>query len=769
MVATRWVGSEFAARRVRQGVADRQPSVGDLPAVGRSLDQRQIAATVAVEVAGQVARCRPPGSQFDRITLGKGATRGQPLAGDRLAVCAMADLQQVAPAVAVEVGVEPGEIALPALLAGESPAIRQPQFDLHLAAGTARAGEQVGAAIAVVIVQSPVGVATRVAKDRLRQWAVVAAVGGGHGAPGGGDRLAVTVPPELDDVAAQVAVYVAGEEPLRRPRGAERARARRREAAAVVLPGCHLQFALVVVRDVQEVVAAVAAAAGEQRDVPRPRPEGVAADAAAAAAAVADAQPGAGVAAVRVLRRIALHDGQVAEAVAVDVGRQPGGVRQALPGGILGEPSLEGPAVSPPDAEPVAAVAEYFVHAEVGKAIAIAVAEGVVGVGGVGEQRALASLLQALAAGQPGVGGGDAAGGLADLAEVAATVAVDVADQVARTGQPGTEDDRFAAAETTAAGEPRSGNGHAVGAPADLQQVAAAVGVDIGLEQQVRRSGAGRRRATASAGRWRGDDDTRGGGLGVGAAQLRGRRSGGGEWFGGDGQIARQQQPRFERLALQTGLGCCGRGAPVRGGRPAAGGRRGQATAPGLADGVEQWPEWRPLRVQRGLVLPCRPAHGDFPLIATLTASGSQPPRLPPRNTDPGGALRRRCRQRTHGETRRCEPRRQAVSCYAVGGHSRQDVTACQEVLAYPFSFDCSTMTESEPFAGDRDQPARVSAAAAALLPARLRSLIGSESVAAFGRRCGLSESVLRTYLKDGRMPPLDKAAAIGITCSRES
>lgn len=70
-------------------------------------------------------------------------------------------------------------------------------------------------------------------------------------------------------------------------------------------------------------------------------------------------------------------------------------------------------------------------------------------------------------------------------------------------------------------------------------------------------------------------------------------------------------------------------------------------------------------------------------------------------------------------------------------------------------------MIESEHFAGATDDPARVSAAAAALLPARLRSLIGRESVAAFGRRCGLSESVLRTYLKDGRMPPLDKAAAI--------
>lgn len=46
-------------------------------------------------------------------------------------------------------------------------------------------------------------------------------------------------------------------------------------------------------------------------------------------------------------------------------------------------------------------------------------------------------------------------------------------------------------------------------------------------------------------------------------------------------------------------------------------------------------------------------------------------------------------------------------------------------------------------------------------LPARLRALIGGESVSSFGRKCGIAESVLRTYLSDGRMPPLDKALAI--------
>ncbi|MEF8727175.1 MAG: helix-turn-helix domain-containing protein [Accumulibacter sp.] len=70
-------------------------------------------------------------------------------------------------------------------------------------------------------------------------------------------------------------------------------------------------------------------------------------------------------------------------------------------------------------------------------------------------------------------------------------------------------------------------------------------------------------------------------------------------------------------------------------------------------------------------------------------------------------------------------------------------------------------MIDGDPFTGATDEPTRAAAAAAALLPERLRLLIGSEPVAAFARRCGLSESVLRTYLKDGRMPPIDKAAAI--------
>jgi transcriptional regulator with XRE-family HTH domain len=46
-------------------------------------------------------------------------------------------------------------------------------------------------------------------------------------------------------------------------------------------------------------------------------------------------------------------------------------------------------------------------------------------------------------------------------------------------------------------------------------------------------------------------------------------------------------------------------------------------------------------------------------------------------------------------------------------------------------------------------------------LAARLKAIIGDESVSSFARRCGMAESVLRTYLRDGRMPPLDRALAI--------
>jgi len=46
-------------------------------------------------------------------------------------------------------------------------------------------------------------------------------------------------------------------------------------------------------------------------------------------------------------------------------------------------------------------------------------------------------------------------------------------------------------------------------------------------------------------------------------------------------------------------------------------------------------------------------------------------------------------------------------------------------------------------------------------LAARLKLLIGDHSVAFFARKSGIADSVLRTYLNDGRMPPLDKALAI--------
>ena len=56
---------------------------------------------------------------------------------------------------------------------------------------------------------------------------------------------------------------------------------------------------------------------------------------------------------------------------------------------------------------------------------------------------------------------------------------------------------------------------------------------------------------------------------------------------------------------------------------------------------------------------------------------------------------------------------------------------------------------------------AEVADLAAGALAERLKALIGDESVSSFARKCGLAESVMRTYLRDGRMPALDKAVAI--------
>jgi transcriptional regulator with XRE-family HTH domain len=48
-------------------------------------------------------------------------------------------------------------------------------------------------------------------------------------------------------------------------------------------------------------------------------------------------------------------------------------------------------------------------------------------------------------------------------------------------------------------------------------------------------------------------------------------------------------------------------------------------------------------------------------------------------------------------------------------------------------------------------------------LVARLEALIRPGSVASFAKRCGLAESVVRTYIHDGSMPSLDKALAIAV------
>lgn len=76
------------------------------------------------------------------------------------------------------------------------------------------------------------------------------------------------------------------------------------------------------------------------------------------------------------------------------------------------------------------------------------------------------------------------------------------------------------------------------------------------------------------------------------------------------------------------------------------------------------------------------------------------------------------------------------------------------------------TTRESPPDGMAPDQaidPRTTPAVDAVTFAARLRVLIGQKSVSSFSRRCGIAESVLRTYLNDHRMPPLDKALAIAV------
>lgn len=49
-------------------------------------------------------------------------------------------------------------------------------------------------------------------------------------------------------------------------------------------------------------------------------------------------------------------------------------------------------------------------------------------------------------------------------------------------------------------------------------------------------------------------------------------------------------------------------------------------------------------------------------------------------------------------------------------------------------------------------------------LIARIEEVIGEEPVASFARRCGLKESVIRSYINDGRAPPILNALAIANT-----
>ncbi|HRQ95829.1 MAG TPA: hypothetical protein PK440_12655, partial [Candidatus Accumulibacter phosphatis] len=71
-----------------------------------------------------------------------------------------------------------------------------------------------------------------------------------------------------------------------------------------------------------------------------------------------------------------------------------------------------------------------------------------------------------------------------------------------------------------------SSDRHAVGATADLQEVAAAIGVEVGVENNIGRIAFAR----SGAAGWRGDDDAGGDKLGFAACRVfRGREGGGGQ------------------------------------------------------------------------------------------------------------------------------------------------------------------------------------------------------------------------------------------------
>ncbi|TLD44807.1 MAG: hypothetical protein FAZ92_02927 [Accumulibacter sp.] len=97
-----------------------------------------------------------PGAELDRLACREAAASGEPLPADRHAVAAMADLEQVIVAIAVEVGSEPGDIGEPAVPADEARAVGMPDGDLRLAIGFVPGADEVCPPIAVVVVQAPV-------------------------------------------------------------------------------------------------------------------------------------------------------------------------------------------------------------------------------------------------------------------------------------------------------------------------------------------------------------------------------------------------------------------------------------------------------------------------------------------------------------------------------------------------------------------------------------------------------------------------------------
>jgi hypothetical protein len=66
---------------------------------------------------------------------------------------------------------------------------------------------------------------------------------------------------------------------------------------------------------------------------------------------------------------------------------------------------------------------------------------------------------------------------------------------------------------------------------------------------------------------------------------------------------------------------------------------------------------------------------------------------------------------------------------------------------------------QARPIPGEQERPILDGESGAFI--ARLKEVIGEESVLSFSKRCGVKEATLRSYINDGRAVPVLKAAAI--------